>query len=110
MKYIDALKAKRGRDFSNSLCGPPTKTTKTVSVVSVSSLHEESKKSTPPWPPRPRELASWPIERRQRWGEMANQFEDQGLAWNEAERRAFDIVKAASDTESDHPGLHTSEF
>jgi hypothetical protein len=60
--------------------------------------HKKSVVFLTAWPPRPRELASWRIERRQRWGELANQLQDQGLAWNEAERRAFDIVKATSDT------------
>jgi hypothetical protein len=48
----------------------------------------------PPWPPRPPELASWPIGRREAWGRLANQLEDGGLSWNEAEQRAFAQVNA----------------
>jgi hypothetical protein len=48
----------------------------------------------PPWPSRPDELATWPIELRQRWGERANELEDEGLSWRDAERQAFAEVKA----------------
>ena len=120
MKYLDAIKAKRGlsvvsvggsehryeenKDQENttvcvcvdvlnnhihetvySLPEVPTETTETIPkpertlfVVFV----------VPPWE-RPAELAEWPIERRQRWGELANQLEDQGIPWPEHERRAF---------------------
>jgi hypothetical protein len=43
---------------------------------------------------RPKELAYWPIPDRQRWGELANELEDQGTPWQEAETAAFEIVKA----------------
>ena len=41
----------------------------------------------PPWEqtplplpdPRPQEIGRWPIRDRQRWGELANQFEAEGL-------------------------------
>jgi hypothetical protein len=82
------------RDFSNTPGYPPTKTTKTVSVVSVGTTVGESKNIKAPWPPRPSKLARWPIERRQRWGELANQLEDEGVPFPESERRAFDEVKA----------------
>lgn len=42
-----------------------------------------------PWPPRPKILADWPIARRERWGRQANQLEDLGLGWREAEKLAF---------------------
>jgi hypothetical protein len=47
-----------------------------------------------PWPPRPAELASWPLEWRQRWGLLANELEAAGIPRPEHERQAFDIVKA----------------
>jgi hypothetical protein len=52
-------------------------------------------RASSPWPPRPGELASWSIERRQQWGELANQFEAEGLSWDQAERMAFEEVKAS---------------
>jgi hypothetical protein len=64
------------------------------SVSFVSSSHKESVNFSTAWPPRPRELAKWPIERRQRWGELANKLEDKGVEWPESERRAFEQVKA----------------
>jgi hypothetical protein len=50
--------------------------------------------SPQPWPPRPAELATWPIAKRQRWGERANALEDEGLCWKDAERQAFLEVQA----------------
>lgn len=47
-----------------------------------------------PWPPRPVELATWPLHWRRRWGELANQYEDAGDAWDVAERKAFERAKA----------------
>ena len=58
-----------------------TETTKSVSVVSVGS-------DSPPWPPRPAELSGWSIDLRQRWGELANELEDQGVMFPESERKA----------------------
>ncbi len=49
-----------------------------------------------PWPPRPAELADWPVERREEWGRLANQLEDEGTPFPESERRAFDQVKAGT--------------
>jgi hypothetical protein len=48
----------------------------------------------PSWPPRPAELAGWPIARRERWGQLANELQDQGVHWPEDERLAFEKVKA----------------
>jgi hypothetical protein len=48
---------------------------------------------TTPWPPRPSELACWPIERREQWGRLANQLEDEGVPFPESERTAFRQVK-----------------
>jgi hypothetical protein len=37
-------------------------------------------------------LATWTIEMRQEWGELANVKQDEGMAWAEAEWRAFWFV------------------
>ena len=42
---------------------------------------------------RPDSLARWPIPDRQRWGELANQMEAEGVSWQEAERRAYETVR-----------------
>jgi hypothetical protein len=47
-----------------------------------------------PWPPRPVELASWPVEWRERWGRLANQLEDWGMRFPECEREAYIRIKA----------------
>jgi hypothetical protein len=47
-----------------------------------------------PWPPRPTDLRTWPVERRQRWGELANMLEDAGIPWPEHERQAFERTKS----------------
>jgi hypothetical protein len=52
--------------------------------------------SKPPWPPRPVELAEWPTDLRQRWGELANRLEDEGVPFPESERQAFMQVNAES--------------
>jgi hypothetical protein len=55
---------------------------------------DPSPEPQPPWPPRPAELARWPVERREQWGRLANQLEDEGVQFPESERRAFHQVKA----------------
>ena len=42
---------------------------------------------------RPDSLSRWPIPDRQRWGELANQLEAEGVSWQEAERRAYETVR-----------------
>jgi hypothetical protein len=54
-----------------------------------------------PWPPRPAELAGWPVEWRQCWGERANELEASGLPWQAAERQAFDETRAAKEHTAD---------
>lgn len=34
-------------------------------------------------------VAGWTIEDRERWGRRANELEEAGLAWRDAEARAF---------------------
>jgi hypothetical protein len=43
---------------------------------------------------RPEEIGLWPIPDRQRWGELANQLIDEGMSWQEAERVAYETVRA----------------
>ncbi|MGO9598368.1 MAG: hypothetical protein ACLP7Q_10295 [Isosphaeraceae bacterium] len=43
---------------------------------------------------RPEEIGRWPISDRQRWGELANQFEDKGLKSQEAQQRAYEVVRS----------------
>ena len=47
-----------------------------------------------PWPPRPRDLHLWSIPMRQRWGELANRLEDQGIPWPDHEQQAYEQIKA----------------
>jgi hypothetical protein len=54
---------------------------------------------------RPPELAGWPIPWRQRWGELSNRFEDEGVPFPESERRAFAQVKAEMGR-GDDPSAH----
>jgi hypothetical protein len=58
-------------------------------------------------------IAGWSIESRERWGRRANELEDAGLAWRDAEAQAFVEVwhrirslnaEAASDVELDVDG------
>lgn len=41
-------------------------------------------------------LADWPREQRERWGRRANQLEDEGHDWREAERLAFEEIVSTS--------------
>lgn len=48
-----------------------------------------------------RRLAKWPDEWRERWGVRANQLEDTGLDWVEAERQAWNetmVLKRQGET------------
>jgi hypothetical protein len=57
--------------------------------------HQEPPGASPPLSYPWREvLPDWPAEWRQRWGELANQYQDAGLSWHEAEARAFAEVSA----------------
>lgn len=47
-------------------------------------------RSEPSGPPPCRAaLANWPVEWREQWGRLANELEDAGLPWKDAEARAF---------------------
>ncbi|MHC5542267.1 hypothetical protein ACYOEI_28930 [Singulisphaera rosea] len=41
-------------------------------------------------------IAEWPIPLRERWGRRANQLEDEGHDWREAERLAFEEIASTS--------------
>jgi hypothetical protein len=56
------------------------------------------------WLPRPRELATWPVEHRQKWGVLANDLEDQGTPFPESERRAYHQVKTEIETPENPAG------
>jgi len=52
----------------------------------------------PPWSPRRppavvAEIGNWPIPWRQRWGELCNALEDEGVQFPESERLAYNQVK-----------------
>ena len=34
-------------------------------------------------------VAEWPVEWRERWGRRANELEEEGLSWRDAEAQAF---------------------
>jgi hypothetical protein len=34
-------------------------------------------------------VAEWPVEWRERWGRRANELEEKGLSWRDAEAQAF---------------------
>jgi hypothetical protein len=37
-------------------------------------------------------VARWPLDRRQRWGDRANELQDAGFGWKEAESVAFEEI------------------
>ena len=90
----DKTPAQRTRQSSGDELTRPTRTSP---VSPVSGPGEEPSNLTTAWPPRPTELADWPIPRRQRWGELANAFEDQGVPFPESERRAFEASQSRED-------------
>ncbi len=50
-------------------------------------------------------LADWPDEWRERWGHRANALEEQGLAWHDAEARAFFEVQQERRAEVGTPSI-----
>ncbi len=58
----------------------------------------EAPAASTPWPPRPDELASWPLEWRERWGSLANDLEARGTPWPQSEVEAFRQVKGERGT------------
>jgi hypothetical protein len=59
----------------------------------------ESARSSPVQRSQPHSygLAHWPIPDRQRWGELANKFQDDGFSTEVAVQRAYEIVLAERD-------------
>ena len=88
----DKTATQRTRQFNSDELTRPTTLSSPVSPVS--EPRDEPSRFTPPWPPRPSALAEWSLSRRQRWGELANAFEDRGVPFPDSERQAFDEVKA----------------
>jgi hypothetical protein len=43
-------------------------------------------------------IAGWSIPERQRWGELANRYEDEGLSWDGAEWKAFREITGEDET------------
>ena len=62
----------------------------------------------PPSYPWREVLPGWPVEWRQRWGELANQHQDAGLSWHRAEARAFDEVLAERESGAEPPPIVSS--
>jgi hypothetical protein len=58
-----------------------------------------------PWQPIPLPwrltVAGWPIDRRERWGRLANRLADEGHAFPEDERLAFDRISGEEPHERD---------
>ncbi len=50
---------------------------------------------------RPPSLATWPLWRRELWGQRANDFEAAGVPWPESEKRAFEEISIAQPPWSD---------
>lgn len=46
-----------------------------------------------PWM-RPEELSKLSVRWRERWGILANAYEDMGVPWPDHEQQAFDTIKA----------------
>jgi hypothetical protein len=42
-------------------------------------------------------VSTWPIERRQVWGDLAGRLQDAGANWRDAERQAFEATKSPED-------------
>lgn len=74
----------------------------------------ESTPAPAPWR-RPPALGVWPLAWRQEWADRAEQFEDAGLDWREAEREAFEDVAgrfdpaALDDLDAPRPGPREPE-
>ena len=54
-------------------------------------------------------VAAWSLESRERWGRRANDLEDAGLSWRDAETQAFvevwnDLRRAGGFADPDHEG------
>jgi hypothetical protein len=109
MSYIDRFLAKfsdvsprstdttyksRAQETRQSNGQALTRPTTASPVSPVSRSGDEPSKLVPPWPPRPAQLVTWPVPLRQRWGELANALENQGVPFPDSERRAFAQVRS----------------
>lgn len=60
-----------------------------------------------------RRLEKWPDEWRERWGHLANQLEELGLHWVEAEKRAWNetiVLKQTPSPAVERPRTTTRNF
>ncbi len=67
---------------------PPEPEVSADALPDIAAAPVESQRVPEP-PPCRMALARWPDEWRERWGRRANELEDEGLNWYEAESRAF---------------------
>ena len=107
LRSTDRNDRKDARKVEDSSLESLTKLTETIPGVSVSFVsgsHQEYPIFSDQWPPRPTMLASWPVAWRLRWGELANELEDQGAPFPDHERQAFELVMA------EIPELEVAEF
>jgi hypothetical protein len=90
-QYLEFLE-----EFSRDVPTKPTKpspASSDVGCVGFVGCHpEQSQQNCDSWPPRSQELATWPIQWRERWGRLAGRLEDKGHAWQDAERISFEHV------------------
>jgi hypothetical protein len=54
-------------------------------------------------------VAEWPVEWRERWGRLANAYEEKGLSWRDAEAQAFvEVWSEVRAQQSTQPTTSTS--
>jgi hypothetical protein len=52
-------------------------------------------------------VAQWPVEWREQWGRRANEFEDSGLSWRDAETQAFvEVWKLRQQDQHEQPSAN----
>jgi hypothetical protein len=52
-------------------------------------------------------VAQWPVEWREQWGRRANEFEDSGLSWRDAETQAFvEVWKLREQVQHEQPSAN----
>jgi hypothetical protein len=53
-------------------------------------------------------VAEWPIDLREKWGRRANELEESGLTWRDAETQAFIEVWSVARAQQAPPSLETA--
>jgi hypothetical protein len=136
MKYLALFLERPGEPCSVGSVGstPPTcaeipEKTKNQNVLGsnyLQNLHHttiapQEPTSVAAWTPRRppaivAEIGDWPVRWRERWGELSNQFESEGVPFPESEQHAYYQVKAEQDgrkgaaVKAGCPGLEDSEM